>query len=130
MPLSPPDILPHSHVAAMHFRFAFAASFLLHATLIHADDWPQFRGPTGQGHAADAKVPVEWSKDKNIAWKTPIAGLGWSSPVIVGGRVYLTSAVPDAKSGETSLRAVCLEARDGKTVWDVEVFKAPKGSPK
>ncbi len=54
-------------------------------------DWPQWRGPTGQGHA-QGKLPTTWSEDKNIAWKTPIPGRGWSSPVIEGNRIWLTTA--------------------------------------
>lgn len=130
MPISPPTFLPHRRDPTMLPRLAFAAFFVVSAAVVHGDDWPQFRGPTGQGHAANAKAPVEWSKEKNVAWKTPVAGLGWSSPVVVSGRVYITSAVPDPKSGETSLRALCFDAANGKSVWDIEVFKAPKGSPK
>lgn len=107
----------------------FAAIACL-AGAIHAEDWPEFRGPTGQGHARDAKIPLEWSAKQNVAWKKPIDGLGWSSPVVVSGRIYLTTAVPDAKSGELSLRALCLESKDGTNAWDVEVLRQPKGSPK
>src|SRR5688572_22628806 len=57
-------------------------------------DWPQFRGPTGQG-LASGPLPVEWGPDRNVRWKTPIPGLGWSSPVVAGGRVFLTTAVPE-----------------------------------
>ena len=89
-----------------------------------ADDWPEFRGPTGQGHAAAKDLPVEWGKDKNVAWTTPIPGLGWSSPVVVGGRVYLSTAVSvkGSSKGDQSLRATCLDAGSGKILWDKEVF--------
>ncbi|MFO0863248.1 MAG: PQQ-binding-like beta-propeller repeat protein [Gemmataceae bacterium] len=100
------------------------------AGFVHADDWPEFRGPTGQGHANGAKLPTEWSKTQNVAWKAPIEGLGWSSPIVVSNRIVLTTAVPDAKSGEHSLRTICLNASDGKVHWDVEIFKQPKGSPR
>lgn len=92
---------------------------------VRADDWPQFRGPTGQGHAR-GPLPVEWGPDKNIAWKKDIPGLGWSSPVVAGGRVYLTTAVP-SKSGakEVSLRALCLDAQSGNILWDVEAIRQP-----
>jgi outer membrane protein assembly factor BamB len=92
-----------------------------------AKNWPQFRGPTGQGHSSATGVPVEWGATKNVAWKVPVPGHGWSSPVLLGGRVYLTTAVAEA-GGPVSLRALCFDAADGKSVWDVEVFKPDPAS--
>ncbi|MEM1062635.1 MAG: PQQ-binding-like beta-propeller repeat protein [Planctomycetota bacterium] len=69
-----------------------AAALLLHAVADAGDDWPRFRGPTGQGVSDATGLPVAWSESKNIAWKTPLAGVGWSSPVIADGRVWLTAA--------------------------------------
>lgn len=86
-----------------------------------AADWPQFRGPTGQGVSEAKNVPVEWGPEKNVAWKAAIPGRGWSSPVLQKGRLYLTSAVDDADG--VTLRAICLEAETGDVVWDVEVFR-------
>ena len=89
-------------------------------------DWPQFRGPDGQGHAATERLPIEWSEGRNVAWKSPIAGLGWSSPVVAGGRVWITTAVeqPGVERG-ISLRAVAFDAETGREVVNVEVFKIP-----
>jgi outer membrane protein assembly factor BamB len=109
----------------MKFQLALAALvFGAGAVAVRGDDWPEFRGPTGQGRAAAKDLPVEWGKDKNVAWTTPIPGLGWSSPVVVAGRVYLTTAVPVKGSGkgDQSLRALCLDAGSGKILWDKEVF--------
>jgi outer membrane protein assembly factor BamB len=94
------------------------------ASVAFSGDWAEFRGPTGQGHATETKLPVEWSATKNVAWKTPIDGLGWSSPIVVGDRVIVTTAVPtgDPQSNDRSLRAVCLHVSDGKPLWDIEVF--------
>lgn len=88
-------------------------------------DWPEFRGPTGQGLSSAKSLPTEWSPEKNVAWKIAIPGKGWSSPVVVGGKIYLTTAVPqgEGKSPDQSLRTLCLDAKTGKTIWDVEVFK-------
>ena len=85
-------------------------------------DWPQFRGPTGQGLSEATGVPVEWSDSKNVAWKVEVPGKGWSSPVLSKGRLYLTTAVGDSTIGIT-LRALCLDAADGRTLWDTEVFR-------
>lgn len=106
-------------------RFSLLA-ILLCALPVSAEDWPEFRGPTGQGLAKVNALPVEWSKDKNVAWKQAIPGSGWSSPVIVGGKIYLTSAVPD--KGQTSLQALCLDVASGKQLWAKEVFRQPSST--
>jgi hypothetical protein len=82
-------------------------------------EWPQFRGPSGQGQSAAADVPVRWSETKNIAWKTAIPGEGWSSPVIGDGQIWLTAA---AERG-TSLRAIALDQETGRLLHNVEVFR-------
>lgn len=89
-----------------------------------AGDWPQFRGPNSDGHVVGTVTPMEWSDTKNVAWKTPIAGLGWSSPVVVDGKVFLTTAVP--RDSGLSLRALALDAQTGKVVWDREVRSLEK----
>ena len=99
---------------------------LIFAPTARAADWFQFRGPTGQGHADGTHPPTVWGPDKNIVWRTEIAGGGWSSPVIYGGKIYLTTAVPKDEAGpkaDQSLRTICLDAISGKIVWDVEVFQ-------
>jgi outer membrane protein assembly factor BamB len=90
-------------------------------------DWPEFRGPTGQGTSTARHLPIEWSSGdsgaaRNIAWKTPLPGEGWSSPVLVGGRLYVTAAVPNASGAQLSLRALCLDAATGRALWNTEVF--------
>lgn len=92
---------------------------LLVVCALFAGDWPQFRGVDSNGHAPGPATPVEWSDTKNVAWKVGVAGLGWSSPVIVGDRLYLTTAVPSG--GSLSLRALCFDTADGRVVWDREV---------
>jgi outer membrane protein assembly factor BamB len=86
-----------------------------------AEDWPQFRGPGGQGHSVERGLPLEWSESRNVAWKVPVAGRGWSSPVIAAGRVWLTTAT--IVSGRTSLRLLAFDAESGKGVLDVELFR-------
>lgn len=91
-----------------------------------SEDWPQFRGPTGQGHSTEAGLPVEWSESKNILWKVPVGG-GWSSPVVAGGRVWLTSVLelePARRDdGDVSLRLVAFDVNSGREAVNVEVFK-------
>jgi outer membrane protein assembly factor BamB len=105
-------------------RQAFAVTVLFIsclAPLAHADDWPEFRGPTGQGIVTKGELPTAWGKDKNVAWKQEIPGKGWSSPVVAGGRVYLTTSVP-GDDRDQSLRALCLDAAKGNVLWDREIL--------
>jgi outer membrane protein assembly factor BamB len=96
-----------------------------------AADWPEFRGPTTAGHYSGKPLPTKWDAKTNIAWQKPIPGLGWSSPVVVDGKIYLTTATPgDVGISEQSLRAICLDAKTGETIWDNEVFRQPSNSPK
>ena len=86
-------------------------------TAAYADDWPAFRGPTGQGHSVERGLPAEWSEAKNVVWKTPVIGRGWSSPVVADGRVWLTTA------DEGSLRLLAFGTETGQEVVNVEVFR-------
>lgn len=96
----------------------FVASLRLQA----GADWPQFRGPSGQGVSEERELPLEWSEAHGAAWKVPVAGRGWSSPVVAGGRVWLTTASGDRAA---SLRLVAFEATTGRQVLDTEVFRIP-----
>ncbi len=109
----------------MRHALVIAAALML-AGSGRAEDWPEFRGPTGQGHVTGS-LPTEWGPDKNITWKQEIPGAGWSSPVVVAGRVYLTTAVggKDAATKDLSLRVLCLDAKDGKILWNVEAIHQP-----
>jgi outer membrane protein assembly factor BamB len=100
-------------------------AFLLTTTTAWASDWPEFRGPTGQGHYAEGSLPTKWGEKENIAWKKPIPGNGWSSPIVVQGKIYLTTAVPlqGSVTGDHSLRALCLDAKTGHIEWNKEVFR-------
>jgi outer membrane protein assembly factor BamB len=80
-----------------------------------AGDWPRFRGPNGSGVADDKGLPVKFSKDENVRWKTELPGRGLSNPVIAGGRVYVT-----ASSGYRNrrLHVLCLDEATGKKLWE------------
>ena len=82
------------------------------------NDWPQFRGPTGQGVSEERNLPLTWSENKNVRWKVPIPGRGWSSPVIQGDRIWLTTATDEGKS----LRAIAIDRNTGAILQNVEVF--------
>jgi outer membrane protein assembly factor BamB len=105
-----------------HSPLVLAVSALLAgAALAGETEWPQFRGPTGQGHSQAAGLPVKWDAFIGVAWKKPMTGTGWSSPVLSNNRLYLTSAV--GSGGDVALRVLCLDAKSGSTLWDTEVLK-------
>jgi len=81
-------------------------------------EWPQFRGPTGQGVASEGGAPVHWSETENIAWKTRLPGHGWSSPVVDGDETWVTTATESGKS----LRVICCDTRTGRIVRNIKVF--------
>jgi outer membrane protein assembly factor BamB len=89
--------------------------------LAHAE-WPQFRGPSGQGESAAKGLPLVWSESQNIAWKAAVPGAGWSSPVLSEGQIWLTAATEDG----TSLRAIALDEQSGRMLHDVEVFRVSR----
>ncbi len=99
--------------------FGILGSFVLLAFAIPAGavDWPRFRGPNGAGIALDKSIPVHWSEHDGILWKTPIPGLGNSSPIVFGDRVFLQTAT--ANGGERQL--VCVSAATGKILWSTPV---------
>jgi len=84
-----------------------------------AQEWPQFRGAGGQGHSTERDLPTEWSETRNIAWKAKVPGLGWSSPVVAGGKVWLTTAV---EQRGISLRLLGFDVATGREAVNVEVF--------
>jgi outer membrane protein assembly factor BamB len=111
---------PQPGTASMPRAALLAALFLLiGGQPTWAANWPQFRGPDGQGHSTATGVPLTWSESENIAWKTALSGLGWSSPSVDGKQVWLTSALDDGKS----LRAIAVDRARGNILHDVEIFK-------
>jgi len=107
-------------------RTILAALLVVLASDASARQWPEFRGPGGQGHSDEKGLPLDWSESRNVMWKTAVPGLGWSSPVVSGGRVWLTSAVEIREGNRgrgTSLRALAFDMASGKEVVNVEVFR-------
>jgi outer membrane protein assembly factor BamB len=110
------------------------SSLVLSPSSFSSSAWPEFRGPTKDGHSDATRLPLEWSPEKNVVWKTPLPGKAWSSPIVAGGRIYLTNAVAAKDESDPhdarSLRVLALDAANGKVVWDTEVFVIadPSGS--
>jgi len=95
----------------------FVVVFFANLTLAFAN-WPDWRGPTGDGRSDVIDLPLNWSESENIVWKTRIHDLGYSTPVVWDDQVWLTTAT---KNGRT-LYAVCIDLNTGRVVHDVEVF--------
>jgi outer membrane protein assembly factor BamB len=77
------------------WTFALGVSVLCLPLFADAADWPQFRGPGNSGVATDTPFPDDWSATKNVTWKVKVPGYGWSSPVVWGDKVFVTTAVSD-----------------------------------
>jgi outer membrane protein assembly factor BamB len=114
-------------------------------------NWPQWRGPEGQGVSVETGLPVEWSNTKNVKWKTPIAGRGHSSPIVWGKKIFLTTAldgeaIPGRKPGVThklmdgsefvhpdavgadlkhTFKLICLDRETGKILWERVSYEGP-----
>ena len=95
-----------------------AALGLLAAPAPGGENWPQFRGPGGNGQSDATGLPLVWSENRNVTWKTAVHGRGWSSPAIWGNQIWMTTA--NRKGRE--LYAVCVDGQTGKIVHDVKVF--------
>jgi outer membrane protein assembly factor BamB len=97
---------------------AFVVVFFVNSTLGFAN-WPDWRGPTGDGRSDATGLPLNWSESENIVWKTRIHDLGYSTPVVWGDQVWLTTATKDGRT----LYAVCIDLNTGRVVHDVKVFQ-------
>jgi len=102
-----------------------------------AEGWMQFRGPGGSGVSEGRGVPVRWTATENVLWKTDLPGAGTSSPIVVGGRVYLTCfsgyGVPgEADAAVTRMRRslLCVDINDGKVLWTRDLKVAQPEQPK
>jgi outer membrane protein assembly factor BamB len=100
------------------------ALLLVVTPLAVADDrgWTQFRGPDGSGISEAKGLPREWSEKKNVAWKVKVHDKGWSSPVVLGKQVWLTTA----SEGGKAQYALCFDRESGKLLHDLKVFDTPK----
>ncbi len=114
-----------------------------------AENWPQWRGPGGQGVSTEQQLPTTWAPDKNIVWKTPLPGIGHSSPIVWGDRIFVTAVVegdvvpgvkmaPHTQGGKEfvhpetvawdkkhRLSVLELDAKSGKVLWDSLAYEGP-----
>src|SRR5262245_29066467 len=109
-------------------RFVALGVFLTFQAIAGGADWPQFRGPAGQGVSSEKGRPTAWSPTENVVWRVALGGAGTSSPIFVGDRIYLTAysgfKVPGEGGGSMeSLRrhVICLNRKDGQLVWNTDI---------
>lgn len=111
------------------------------------ENWPQFRGPGARGVGESARLPVVWGAGTNVAWRSEVPGRGWSSPIVWGDRVFVTTAVsegaeeapkkglyfggerPQPPAQRHHWQVLCLDWNSGKTLWTTEVHAAPPQTP-
>src|SRR5215467_12332669 len=84
------------------------------------DNWPQFRGPGGAGQSSASGLPLKWGEKENVRWKTRIHDKGWSSPVVWGDQVWLTTA---EEKGHAFF-AVCVDRKSGSIIHDLKLATA------
>jgi outer membrane protein assembly factor BamB len=102
--------------------FLLHAWFFLSGSAFAGEVWPQFRGPRGDGCSDSKGLPKQFGETKHLKWKTPVHGRGWSSPVVWGEQVWVTTATTDGKE----LFGVCVDRASGKVVHDLKVFDVEK----
>lgn len=107
-----------SSIRLISLILTFGAIFAFPHPTTAEQNWPQFRGPDGQGHSDATGLPVHWSESENVVWKTPIHGRGWSSPVVWGDQIWLTTATEDGKE----LFAICVDGQTGRVLRDLKLF--------
>lgn len=123
------------------WQIAFFAAVVAGGNAGAEQNWPQFRGPRGDGTSTARDVPLTWSESNNIAWKVAVPGRGRSSPVVMKDRIWLTAAIEqglirtnikgdDMQMAEhVTLQAVCLDTKHGKELWRTTLFELDKPAP-
>ena len=91
------------------------------ALSLHAENWPQWRGPRLDGTSLDAAPPTQWSATENIVWKTPLPGSGHASPIVWNDRIFTVAA--DEKTNDRLL--ICLDRKTGAIAWKSVVLHSP-----
>lgn len=135
---------------ARTFGFAAVTMTIAASVALSAENWPQWRGPGGQGISTEQKLPTEWAPDRNIAWKAELTGTGHSSPIVWGDRVFVTAQIegdvipgqravkhkqgkeedwvhPDSVAADRkhTLKVIALDTKTGKVAWEQTAYEGP-----
>ena len=134
----------------MRILLLAAACLVLFSNAYAAEEWPQFRGPDGQGRSAASNIPLTWSETENVSWKTNIPGEGHSSPVISGNQIWVTTAIAKELTeeeekqrlskiknsrglklaGALTLQAICVNRKTGAIENQIDLFTVKEPEPK
>ncbi|MBM3846876.1 MAG: serine/threonine protein kinase [Verrucomicrobia bacterium] len=124
-----------------HPQILLSSLLCLLATTLSAEHWPQFRGPGAAGVSQQGKHPDRWSGKENVAWKTELPGRGWSSPIVWGDRIFVTTVVkhgdteppkkglyfggdrPEPSKAEHESKVICLDVNQGRILWEKVVHR-------
>lgn len=109
-------------MTGLRFRLAFLIHVLVGVSAAHADNWPAWRGPTGQGYCSETNLPLKWSTTENVKWKVAMPAPGNSTPIIWGDRIFVTQS----NKACTKRGLMCLNRADGKVLWHQEIDYAAK----
>ena len=96
-------------------------AFIVAQSTARGENWPGWRGPRGDGTILETSVPTQWSGTDHVVWKTPLPGSGYSSPVVWGDRIFLTTAIVETKDR----MLLSLDRKTGKILWQKTVLHAP-----
>jgi outer membrane protein assembly factor BamB len=91
---------------------------LFAVSLLQAEEWPGWRGPRGDGISIETGIPLHWSATENITWKTALPGIGHSSPIVCGDRIFVTTCLEQ----DLQRQLLCLDRRSGKLLWQRTVL--------
>src|SRR5437867_8815450 len=112
----------HLHARRSHLTWPAACVLsvslaMLVRGVVRAENWPRWRGPDGNAVSQQTTLPIHWSPTQNIRWSTEIPGQGFSSPIVWGDHIFLTSAF----DGGARRAAHCLDGANGKILWIPEI---------
>lgn len=119
------SVFGQSWACRVVYGMGLALVWLAAAHAAPSAGWPEFRGPSGNGIAETAGLPLTWSETENVTWKTDLPLQGWSTPVVLDGKIWLTWATPEGHD----FHAVGLDAETGKILYDKALFHCDAPDP-
>ena len=104
-----------------NFSVIIVLLVLMSQTVTRAENWPRWRGPNGDGTSSETNLPTKWDSTTNVLWKSPVPGVGHSSPIVWGDRLFTITAIPETQER----KLLCYDCKSGNLLWQVTVLKTP-----